>query len=528
MLLCPRCHASYNGGADCPLCAVPLVAAGDPYLGRCVADFVLFERIAGGTETSVYRARGGNTDVAVKIYEPGPTTLSPDRIAREREAQQRIEHPYVARVLDWGSLPGGQSYLATQWVEGTNLESALTASPLPWRRALGLVRDLATGLAAVHAAGVVHRDLKPSNVVLTDSGEPPLTILDFGHSFVSSVARLTQSGVALGSVRYMAPEQAAGGRVTARADLYSAGVILYRALTGVLPFDHVSAAEVVRLHQREPVTPPSQRAAGRFPQAVEDLCLWLLAKTPEARVPNTRVLHNHPRCDCARRPQAPRQTAGGNVMTPLVRPVATAVAAALTMALAQSAVRAQPEPDLDVKAKAHFTRGQELVDAKRYREALAEFSAGYELSGRPAFLFNMAECARLSGDQARAVDLYRQFVREAPEHQLAALAARRLEELAVPPEIRPGPSPVTQPPPLPAPQVKPTPPASQSVSPAPASLALKAAPIEPRDESRPLFKHWGFWAGVGAGAVAIGVTSYFLSRDGGVDCETPGCIDFRD
>jgi serine/threonine-protein kinase len=103
-------------------------------------------------------------------------------------------------------------------------------------------------------------------------------------------ARLTGTGLVLGSAHYMAPEQAKGGPIDHRADLYAVGVVLYRMLTGTLPFDHASPAEVMRMHQQEPVPPPRTRTAAEIPSAAEDLCLWLLAKDPAQRVPNAHVL----------------------------------------------------------------------------------------------------------------------------------------------------------------------------------------------------------------------------------------------
>lgn len=259
--------------------------------GSSVAGFVLERMVHDGLLAAVWRANRGGECFALKIYRPGPHAPPPLRVAREREAQRRVDHPHVARLCDFGRLDGGGAFLASEWVDGVTLAERLAAGALPWREALALAGAIGQGLGAIHAAGIVHRDLKPSNVMLPAGGAPPVKVLDFGHSLVLDAARMTETGKVLGSVAWMAPEQAAGRAIDGRADLYALGAILYRCLTGHDPFEDRAPAEVVRRHQTEPVVPPSRRAPGvEIPRAAEDLCLWLLAKSPEARLPSARVL----------------------------------------------------------------------------------------------------------------------------------------------------------------------------------------------------------------------------------------------
>ena len=269
----------------------PLPPPPDARLGSQVAGFTLERRISLNDLAAVYCGRRGTELAAIKIHRGHENRAQTERIRRERETQRGLTHPCVARLLDWGVLPDGSPYLASEWVPGVRLEDRLAAGPLPWP-AMALILDaVGHGLNAIHAAGIVHRDLKPSNVMLPDSGEPAAVLLDFGHSLVLGQERLTEHGVILGSASYMAPEQVAGGRLDGRADLYALGVILYRALTGTLPFEHPSPAEVMRRHRWEPVVPPRARApAAGIVAVAEDLCLWLLAKDPAARVPNAHVL----------------------------------------------------------------------------------------------------------------------------------------------------------------------------------------------------------------------------------------------
>ena len=264
---------------------------GSSRLQQRVAGFELVEQVAAGPLATVYRARGATGWAAIKIYEPEQSARWSERVHREADVQAKLAHPCVARLHGAGVLDDGAFYLASEWIEGRRLEDRLGGGPIEWDELAPIAWSISRGLHAIHAAGVVHRDLKPSNVMLPRAGEPPAVILDFGHALLLDDERLTETGQILGTASYTAPEQAAGRPLDGRADLYALGVILYRGLTGFLPFDGPSAAEVLRRHVSEPVVRPSLRAPARaIPRAVEDLCMWLLAKEPEARVPSTRVL----------------------------------------------------------------------------------------------------------------------------------------------------------------------------------------------------------------------------------------------
>jgi serine/threonine protein kinase len=263
--------------------------AGLPAIGTRVAGFELVRCVARNALATVFEGARGALRVAVKIYPPTIAART-DRNLREEQAQRRIAHDCVARALATDRMSDGAFVLVSEWIEGIPLEERLGGGPLAWSIAVPILRDIARGLGAIHAAKIVHRDLKPSNIILPASGSSSAVIVDFGHALAVDDARLTGSGLVLGSAHYMAPEQAQGLPLDHRADLYAVGVVLYRMLTGVLPFDHASPAEVMRKHQQEPVIPP--RALHRAPivPAAEDLCLWLLAKDPAQRLPNAHVL----------------------------------------------------------------------------------------------------------------------------------------------------------------------------------------------------------------------------------------------
>lgn len=263
----------------------------DPRIGERIAGFRLEELVSVGPAATVYRGRCAGQQAAVKIYGPRLTDHILGRVTREGAAARRVSHPAVARLIEWGELADGSAFVATAWIPGPSLEQVLCEQAPPQRAIVEVLSAIARGLIAVHAAHIVHRDLKPANVIVC-GGDPAAVLCDFGHSLVLDDDRLTDEGWVVGSAAYMAPEQAAGLPVDGRADLYAAGVILYRALTGAPPFEHRSPAEVLRCHLREPVVPPRVRAPAReIPPALEDLCLWLLAKDPAARLPSARVLH---------------------------------------------------------------------------------------------------------------------------------------------------------------------------------------------------------------------------------------------
>jgi serine/threonine protein kinase len=290
----PCAHRS-DGRArpECPACREALAVATRLADGTDVAGFVIEALGHAGPIATVYRARRGNEAVALKLYPPGLLQAEVSRrVEREGHAQGLVAHPCVGRLLDWGFFDDGAAFLASEWVSGQSLEEKL-AAPVDWEALSPVIVAIAAGLAAIHQVGIVHRDLKPSNILLPGSGQPAAVIVDFGHSLVLDAKRLTEVGVTVGSAAYMAPEQAAGAEVDARADLYALGAILYRGLTGELPHRAASTAEVLRMHQVEPVVPPRVRAPERdIPAAAEDLALWLLAKNPAGRPPSARVLLN--------------------------------------------------------------------------------------------------------------------------------------------------------------------------------------------------------------------------------------------
>ena len=259
-------------------------------VGQVLAGRYRIEKeIGSGGMGAVFRAEHVHMrkTIAVKVLHREMTYL-PEVVARfEREAvaAARIEHPHVAAATDFGQLDDGSFYLVLEYVEGQSLRTLLDQhGSLRPDLALHIARQIADGLAAAHAAGIVHRDLKPDNVMLLskDGDEYFVKVLDFGIAKIElggTQNQLTQLGSVFGTPEYMAPEQAAGTPVDARADLYTLGVILYEMLSGATPFKDDDL--VVVLTRQMTADPPPLPAS--VDPIIGGLVTHLLAKDPDQR-----------------------------------------------------------------------------------------------------------------------------------------------------------------------------------------------------------------------------------------------------
>jgi serine/threonine protein kinase len=204
-------------------------------------------------QARVRRGRHAGQRVAMKVMHAhlGRMREAEARFRREARALRELESPHVARLLDVGRLESGSLFLVMEQVEGKNLVEELAArGPLSWAEAYGIIDQVCAALEVVHAAGVVHRDLKPRNVIVAASG---LTkVVDFGlakslHGKRLGKSPISREGQAIGSLFYMAPEQAVGRRdVDARADVFSIGCLLYYLLMGQPPFGQREIARAGR------------------------------------------------------------------------------------------------------------------------------------------------------------------------------------------------------------------------------------------------------------------------------------------
>ncbi len=280
------------GSADAERPSLPAAPSAVP---ARVGRFEVRALLGTGAFGAVYRAYDPQLDRDVALKVPRAEALdSPQRVARflrEAKAAARLQHPHIVPVYEAGS-DGGRHYIAAALIEGRSLSEAAAESPLDFRAAARVVRDLADALAYVHGEGVVHRDVKPANVLLDKRGRPFLT--DFGLAHLESnaerVTRLTRLGSVMGTPAYMPPEQAAGHSGTAQpaSDQYSLGVILYELLCGRLPFEGPPQIVLFHVMNTEPVPPRQVNAA--VPADLEAICLRAMAKRAEDRYPSCQDL----------------------------------------------------------------------------------------------------------------------------------------------------------------------------------------------------------------------------------------------
>jgi serine/threonine protein kinase len=255
-------------------------------------------RIAGvlgtGAMGTVYRAEDveRSTPVALKVLHGFLATSkeASARFRREAFVGVRLVHPNCVPVLDFGAMPDGSFFLAMELVGGESLGDLLDrGGPLPWPRALRIARHVLRGLDHAHGDGIVHRDIKPDNIIITPhDGDPDFArILDFGIAKLvdANSHAITRAGMSVGTPSYLSPEQAVGGVIDARCDLYSLSIVVYEMLTGKTPFGDLEPRKRLYAHAAAPVPTFAEIAPGiDIPRDVEELVRACLAKEPEARL----------------------------------------------------------------------------------------------------------------------------------------------------------------------------------------------------------------------------------------------------
>ena len=263
----------------------------DPLLGHVVdGRYEVLSRIARGGMATVYLAvdRRLDREVALKVMHPhlaegGTGAEFVARFRREARAAARLTHPGLVGVYDQG-VDGQTSYLAMEYVEGSDLRRRLTAEgSLSVGEALRTVEAVLDALAAAHRVGLVHRDVKPENVLLGDDDR--IKVADFGLARAVTEVTATTTGTVLGTVAYLSPELVAHGRSDARTDVYAVGILLYEMLTGRQPFTGATPIQVAYQHVNSEIPAPSERLAW-LPQEVDELVGALAAREPDDRPPD--------------------------------------------------------------------------------------------------------------------------------------------------------------------------------------------------------------------------------------------------
>ena len=298
-------------------------------IGSTVGDYQIVGILGAGGMGQVYKVRNVISDrvEAMKVLLPDLVNQPElaDRFLREIKVQASLEHPNIA-ALHTAVRVNNQLLMLMEFVEGVTLDQRLKEGPLPAAEGLDYIMQVLSALDYAHARGVVHRDIKPANMILTPGGICKL--MDFGIARSTTDHKLTQTGVSVGSLYYMSPEQIQGVTTPdARSDLYSVGVTLYELVTGKRPFEGDSQFAIMSAHLQGTPIPPV-KVDPRLPQLLNDVILMSVAKEANSRFQTAGALRN----------------ALGNVARDLNPAAATAAPVAAPPAQAKPVKRVQPEP----------------------------------------------------------------------------------------------------------------------------------------------------------------------------------------
>jgi len=300
-------------------------------IGTTVSHYRIVEKLGGGGMGVVYKATDLrlNRSVALKFL---AAELTRDRDANQRfrqEAQSAsaLDHPNICTIHEIDETPSGELFLTMAYYEGETLKDRIARGPLTPAGALDVAIQVAQGLARAHQSGIVHRDIKPANLIVTAEGV--VKIVDFGLAKLTTQADITRTGMVLGTVAYMSPEQTRGDALDARTDVWSLGVVLYELLTGRRPFggkDDVAVISAILTTPLEPIGKVRQDVPAHLQQVIARA----LARDPAARYPSaTEMLAELTACRM--------ETEGTGAMradqrSVLRRPLVAAVIAAVLLA----------------------------------------------------------------------------------------------------------------------------------------------------------------------------------------------------
>ncbi len=260
-------------------------------IGRTISHYRILEKLGQGGMGLVYKAEDTRLrrPVALKFLPPELTrdAEAKARFVHEAQAASALDHPNIYTIHEIDETPEGQLFIAMACYEGETLKERLARGPLEPREAVGIVLQIARGLAKAHAKGIVHRDVKPANIILTQDGQ--VKIVDFGLATLADQTRLTVTGTMLGTAAYMSPEQARGETVDVQTDVWALGVVLYEALTGQLPFGgETLPAKIFQILNVDP--PPLASRRADLPAELQHVVDRALAKRIADRYPNAAEL----------------------------------------------------------------------------------------------------------------------------------------------------------------------------------------------------------------------------------------------
>ncbi len=423
-----RPQSATVGDAPGALASGGIVAAGRYHIKRLLGE---------GAKKRVFLAHDAqlDRDVAIGVLKAGQLdAVALDRIRREAQAMARLgDHPGIVSVFDIVS-ESGVPFIVSQYMAGGTLHDWMNGFPNrrpPIDAVLRIGQEICAALSHAHGHGIVHRDVKPTNVWLTSAGDARLG--DFGLAVSADHSHLANEGVMVGTVAYMAPEQALGKPSEPRTDLYAVGALLYELTTGQPPFVGETALSVLSQHIHSTPVPPS-RLVPSLPRALESLILSLLAKTPDGRPPTAvhveQMLHA---CE-----------SGVGATVPISTSPASADPVFVGREREMSELRAGVEDALAGQGRLFLVSGDPGIGKTRLVEQLTGYARGrgmhvlvgrcYEGEGAPAF-WPWVQAIRTHAE-SRDDDLLRREMGSG-----AAAVARVVPEIAQRfPDLRPDPT----------------------------------------------------------------------------------------
>jgi eukaryotic-like serine/threonine-protein kinase len=282
----------------------PVPPGGDPFEGT---PYRWLRRVGGGGMGEVHLVQHAvlGSEFVAKVLHPRFASNEQliDRVRIEAQSLGRLDHPNIVRVSSFARLYDGRPFIIMEALSGNTLESEVRARDrLPVVESIRYALQLASALAAAHELGVIHRDVKPDNLFLhhEHDGSRILKVLDFGVARVvpgisdaSPVPLMlpTDTGIVVGTPRYVSPEAARGQRVDHRADIYAAGLVLYFMLAGRGPFDHIKNEQrILAAHLHDPPAPLATHGVEGLTVELEDIVQRMLAKAPDHRFASAREL----------------------------------------------------------------------------------------------------------------------------------------------------------------------------------------------------------------------------------------------
>ncbi|MFZ0970570.1 MAG: serine/threonine-protein kinase [Candidatus Acidiferrales bacterium] len=332
----------------------------DESIPQRIGDYEVLGVLGNGGMGKVYKVRNVISDRvdAMKILLPnlaGQKDLT-ERFLREVKVLASLNHPNIA-ALRTAFMDNDRLVMIMEYVEGETLASRCARGPVPIADSLHYVDSVLAALGYAHQHNVIHRDIKPGNIMITPDGT--VKLMDFGIAHSENNADLTKTGTALGSVRYMSPEQIQGGPIDARSDIYSLGVTLYELVTGEPPFKTDSDVSLLAAHLNQIPRRPIELRPD-LPQGLNDIIVMALAKDPAKRFQTADAFRN------ALHSVSDKISATSATTAPISAPPPAAMAAAAAVAAAPASVSAAPIPTAPLPPAAQPQRAASAAMPQAY------------------------------------------------------------------------------------------------------------------------------------------------------------------